>query len=126
MTHDIDGRQRETPITRLSDEDWAKVRPVLEANDPPRGLGRKRADPRRVLEAIIYRLHTGCPWNALPHEYLGPVLANVAQPATLRADQMAEQAMTVKSTLRSLAESAANDQMRHFSAPVSRSPAPTW
>jgi hypothetical protein len=40
--HDIDGEQRGPPITRLSDEAWEKVRPLLEASDPPKRLGRKR------------------------------------------------------------------------------------
>jgi putative transposase len=69
VTHDVDGEQRGTPITRLSDEEWEKVRPFLEASDPPRRLGRKRADPRGVLEAIIYRHRSGCQWNCLPKEY---------------------------------------------------------
>ena len=69
MTHKIDGEQRGPPITRLSDEDWQKVQPLLEAYDSPRRIGRKRVDPRGVLEAIIYRQHSGCPWNRLPKEY---------------------------------------------------------
>jgi transposase len=70
VTQEIEGKQQETPITRLSDEDWEKVRPLLEAYDPPPRLGRKRADPRGVLEAITYRQRSGCAWNALPKEYL--------------------------------------------------------
>jgi len=70
VTHDIDGKQRGTPITRLSDEEWEKVQPLLEAYDPPPRAGRKRADPRGVLEAIIYRQRSGCPWNSLPKQYL--------------------------------------------------------
>jgi transposase len=69
MTHDGPGRQWGEPITRLSDEQWERVRPVLEQYDPPRRFGRKRVDPRGVLDAIIYRLHSGCPWNALPKQY---------------------------------------------------------
>ena len=69
MTHEIDGKQRGAPLTRLSDADWEQVRPVLAAYDPPRRLGRKRADPRGVLEAIIHRLRHGCRWNDLPKAY---------------------------------------------------------
>jgi len=42
---------------------------VLEKCDPPRRIGRKRVDPRGALEAIIYRLHSGCTWNTLPKQY---------------------------------------------------------
>ena len=69
MTHDVDAEQRGPPIMRLSDEQWQKVRPLLEASDPPRRMGRRRANPRAVLEAIIYQRRSGCPWNSLPKEY---------------------------------------------------------
>jgi putative transposase len=69
MPHQLDGEKREVPLVRLTDEEWEKVRPLLEAHDPPSRLGRKRANPRAVLEAIIYRQRSGCPWNCLPREY---------------------------------------------------------
>src|SRR4051794_21667246 len=67
--HDIRGRQPGAPLIRLSDEAWEKVRPLLEKYDPPPRLGRKRVDPRGVLEALIYRLKSGCGWRSLPKEY---------------------------------------------------------
>ena len=36
--------------------------------DPPHGTGRKRADPRRMLDGIIFRMRSGCQWNRLPRE----------------------------------------------------------
>jgi transposase len=33
------------------------------------GGGRKPMPPRRVFEAIVYVLRTGCQWKALPKEY---------------------------------------------------------
>jgi len=69
MTHDVDGGRQGTTLLRLSDEAWESVRAVLETYDSPRRLGRKRVDPRGVLEAILYRLHSGCTWNSLPKEY---------------------------------------------------------
>lgn len=33
------------------------------------GAGRKRMDARKVFEAIVYVLRTGCQWKALPGEY---------------------------------------------------------
>jgi transposase len=69
VTHTIDEGTRQTPITRLSDAAWEQVRPLLEVYDPPRRLGRKRVDGRGVLEAILYRRHSGCRWNHLPKAY---------------------------------------------------------
>jgi transposase len=69
VTHDIGREQRGPPITRLSDQEWEKVQPLLAAHDPPKRRGRKRADPRGVLEAIIYRQRSGRQWNSLPKEY---------------------------------------------------------
>ena len=69
MPQEIDGKERGAPIARLSDEEWEKIRPLLEAYDPPPRIGRKRANSRGVLEAIIYRQRSGCPWNSLPKGY---------------------------------------------------------
>jgi transposase len=33
------------------------------------GGGRKPMQPRRIFEAIVYVLRTGCQWKALPKEY---------------------------------------------------------
>jgi putative transposase len=56
-------------ITRVSDEAWEAVQPILDEYDPPRRLGRKRIDQRRALDAIVYRLRSGCRWNHLPKDY---------------------------------------------------------
>ena len=37
--------------------------------DPPKRTGRKRIDPRSALDAIIFRLRSGCQWNRLPREF---------------------------------------------------------
>ena len=50
----------------LSDEQWARVQPLLPAS---RREGRPRADDRRTLEGVLYVLRTGCRWNDLPQEY---------------------------------------------------------
>ncbi len=55
MPHPLEEEKREIPIVRLTEEEWAKVRPLLEAHDPPLRMGRKKTNPRAVLEAIIYR-----------------------------------------------------------------------
>jgi transposase len=54
---------------RLSDPSWRRVELILDAMDPPRPQGRPRADRRRVLEGILYRLKTGRPWRRIPKAY---------------------------------------------------------
>lgn len=51
----------------LTDAEWALLRRLL----PPRKRrGRPReTDLRRVVEAVLYILSTGCQWRALPHEF---------------------------------------------------------
>lgn len=49
----------------LSDKQWALIEPHL---PPPLARGRKRVDDRRTLNAILFVLRTGIPWNALPKE----------------------------------------------------------
>jgi putative transposase len=57
------------PIWRVSDELWVEIEPILAAHDPPSRYGPDRIDQRGALDAIIYRLRTGCQWNWLPKEY---------------------------------------------------------
>jgi len=59
----------ETQMMHLTDEAWEAVQPILAEYDPPRRLGRKRIDQRQALDAIVYRLRSGCRWNHLPKEY---------------------------------------------------------
>jgi putative transposase len=56
-------------IWRVPDELWERLVPILRKHDPPAGTGRPRIDPRAALEAIIFRLRTGCQWNHLPREF---------------------------------------------------------
>ncbi|MCC6179329.1 MAG: transposase [Chloroflexi bacterium] len=56
-------------IDRVSDSDWESVRSLLEQFDPPRRLGRKRIDQRQALDAILYRIRSGCRWNHLPKDF---------------------------------------------------------
>jgi tetratricopeptide (TPR) repeat protein len=59
-----DGRGRSE--TTVSDAQWAQVQALL---PPPARTGRRRADDRRTLEAILYVQRTGCAWAALPAAY---------------------------------------------------------
>lgn len=51
----------------MTDAEWALLRRLL---PPPHRLGRPRTtDLRRVVEAILYIVSTGCQWRALPREF---------------------------------------------------------
>lgn len=66
-------------LWEVSDAFWERVEPLVPVpeRDPQKsytrrlGGGRKPIPPRRVFEAIIYLLRTGCQWKALPKERFG-------------------------------------------------------
>jgi transposase len=63
-------RRKREPL--LTDEQWAKIQPLLPARQPnPKG-GRPRCDDRRVLEGILWVLKTGARWRDLPDECPSP------------------------------------------------------
>ena len=51
----------------LSDFEWSIIEPLLP--NKPRGV--PRADDRKVLNGIYWRLRTGSPWAEIPERY-GP------------------------------------------------------
>ncbi len=63
----------------VSDAFWNKVEPLIPGpeRNPEKayrrkpGGGRKPIPPRRIFEAILYVLRTGCQWKALPKERFG-------------------------------------------------------
>ncbi len=57
----------------VTDEQWERIQPLL----PPHAReGKPRADDRRTIDAIMYVLKTGIPWNDLPEEYGDDSTAN--------------------------------------------------
>src|SRR5918911_1325981 len=56
-------------IWRVPDELWEKIEPILKEHDPSKNTGRPRVNQRAVLDAVIFRLRTGCQWNRLPKEF---------------------------------------------------------
>lgn len=56
-------------IWRIPDTLWVKLKPILDEYDPPLRTGRKRIDARVALDAIIFRLRSGCQWNQFPKEF---------------------------------------------------------
>jgi len=53
----------------VSDDLWAQLAPALAEMDPPKHTGRPRIDPRATLNAILFRLRSGCQWNQLPERF---------------------------------------------------------
>jgi transposase len=62
-------RKGERPPWIVSDDLWRRIEPLL-AVPPrnPRHPGRKRLDNRKVLQGILFVLHTGIQWEFLPQE----------------------------------------------------------
>ena len=62
--------KRETldTIWEVPDDLWERIEPIILEEDPPKARGRRRADPRQMLNGIIFRLRSGCQWNRLPKE----------------------------------------------------------
>jgi transposase len=63
----------------VSDSFWENVSPLIPKPErvPTKtfklkpGGGKKPMDSRKIFEAILYFLRTGCQWKALPKERLG-------------------------------------------------------
>lgn len=66
----------------LSDEQWARIEPLLPSNTGRRG--RRFQNNRRVVGGIIYRYRTGIPWRDLPVEVFGFVEDGVEASPALR------------------------------------------
>jgi putative transposase len=56
-------------IWELSDELWARIEPILARRYPTAVRGRPRADLRRVLDGVIYRMRSGVQWEQLPRRF---------------------------------------------------------
>ena len=53
-------------IWEVPDDLWEEIEPLIRQLDPPKPTGRKRQDPRKMLNTIIFRMRSGCQWNKLP------------------------------------------------------------
>jgi len=63
--------KKKTPPTlwEVPDDLWERIASLLNELDPPKRTGRPRADARRILDALLFRLRTGCQWNRIPRVY---------------------------------------------------------
>ena len=53
--------QRLETLWEIPDHLWEKIEPVLLEGDPPKASGRKRVNPRQILDGIIFGLCSSCP-----------------------------------------------------------------
>ena len=57
-------------VMNLSARQWADIEPLLPpAKSGPGKPGRPACDRRRILEAILYVVKTGCQWRSLPQAF---------------------------------------------------------
>ena len=61
-------RQRPT-IWEIPDDLWLIVQHVPPREELQRSRGRPWIPPRRILDAILYVLRTGCQWKAVPRSF---------------------------------------------------------
>jgi putative transposase len=56
-------------IWDVPDELWERFEGILVMKYPLAATGRPRADLRRLLNGVIFRMRSGCQWNRLPERY---------------------------------------------------------
>jgi len=61
-------RRRLPTIWQIPDDLWLIVQYVLPREELQRSRGRPWIPPRRILDAVLYVLRTGCQWKAVPRE----------------------------------------------------------
>lgn len=57
---------RERYSSDMSETEFALIAPLLPA---PKTYGRKRTNPRIILNALFYLIRSGCPWRLLPKDF---------------------------------------------------------
>lgn len=61
------GMERSSYPSDVTDGQWNLIAPWI---PPAKPGGRPRSvDPRRVIDAILYVVRTGCAWRQLPHDF---------------------------------------------------------
>jgi putative transposase len=59
-------------IWHITDDLWKLIAPILGREKQPGTPGRPATPFRRILDAIIYVLRTGCQWQAIPRQEYAP------------------------------------------------------
>lgn len=60
---------RRPTIWEMPDDLWLLVQHVLPREELQRSRGRPWIPPRRILDAVLYVLRTGCQWKAVPRTF---------------------------------------------------------
>ncbi len=60
---------RRPTIWAIPDDLWLIVQHVLPREELQRSRGRPWIPPRRILDAVLYVLRTGCQWKAVPRTF---------------------------------------------------------
>lgn len=60
-------KRRKRYPTDLTDNQWAILEPLIPEAKP--GGRPRKADKRRIVEAILYQLRAGSAWRLLPHDF---------------------------------------------------------
>jgi len=63
----VAGRTALAGTAALTDRLWQQIAPLLPPQKPPRG--RPALDHRRLLEGLLWVMHTGVPWREMPAAY---------------------------------------------------------
>ncbi|AOJ10419.1 transposase [Burkholderia mayonis] len=59
-----------TPYRDINDEEWQRVAPLLPELRPRKELrGRPLADTRAVLNGVLWVIHSGANWSAMPRRF---------------------------------------------------------
>jgi putative transposase len=56
-------------LWHIPDPLWDLAHAIIVEFDPPKPRGRKPIHPRPILDALIFRMRSGCQWNHLPKEF---------------------------------------------------------
>jgi transposase len=56
-------------IWEIPDALWERIEPILMEFWPRKDTGRPPAEWRSILNAIIFRMRTGCQWDQLPEKF---------------------------------------------------------
>jgi putative transposase len=64
------GKKKRMPtLWEIPDKMWERIEAIIDEFDPRKETGRPREDRRRILDALIFRIRTGCQWNHIPRVY---------------------------------------------------------
>ena len=61
--------QEQPTIWDIPDDVWPLRHTIVDAHDAAQPTGHRRVARRRVLNGIIFRVRTGCPWHQLPARF---------------------------------------------------------